>query len=84
MSQKIQITLEAARKNMGYTQEEAANLFEVHYQTLAKWEKDNSHMSASSIEKIPRIYHIPKENIFFGPKNEFIRLKRERSDDVSG
>lgn len=36
---KIQITLEAARRNIGYTQQEAAKLFGVHYQTLAGWEK---------------------------------------------
>ena len=73
---KIQITLEAARRNIGYTQQEAAKLFGVHYQTLAGWEKDNSYMPASAIEKIPNIYHIPKEVFFFGSKNEFIRSKR--------
>ena len=32
------ITLEAARRNIGYSQKEAANLFGIHYQTLAKLE----------------------------------------------
>lgn len=73
MSKKFQITLEGARKNIGYTQEEAAKLFGVPYQTLVNWERDNSNMPANAIAKIPYIYHIPKNSIFFGDKNEFIR-----------
>lgn len=70
------ITLEAARVNAGYSQQEAGKLFGVHYQTVAKWEQDNSKMPYNMIEKIPLIYHISKDNIFFGSKNEFIRLLR--------
>lgn len=75
---KFQITMKAARVNSGYTQQEAAKLFGVHYQTLAAWEKDNSFMPANAIEKIPSVYHIPKDLIFFGRENEFIRLNRGR------
>lgn len=70
---EIQITLEAARVNAGYSQKEAAKLFDVHYQTLAKWESNNSKMPHDKIEKIPKIYRVPKSIIFFGSKNEFIR-----------
>lgn len=72
----FQITLEAARVNAGYSQKEAAELFGVHYQTLAKWEVNNSRMPHDKIEMIPRIYNIPKSLIFFGDKNEFIRRRR--------
>lgn len=51
-------------------------MFGVHYQTLAKWEMDNSRMPFEMIEKIPNIYKVEKENIFFGNKNEFIRSMR--------
>lgn len=74
----MQITLEAARINAGYSQIEASKLFGVHYQTLAKWENDNSKMPYDMIGKIPNIYGISANNIFFGCKNEFIRCLREK------
>lgn len=43
------ITLEAARVNAGYSQQEAGKLFGVHYQTVAKWEQDNSKMPYNMI-----------------------------------
>jgi DNA-binding XRE family transcriptional regulator len=70
------ITLEAARINAGYTQKEAAPLFGIHYQTLAKLEDDSSDAPYSFIQAIPRVYKISPDNIFFGQKNEFIRLLR--------
>ena len=73
---KSLITLEAARINIGYSQKEASTMFGVHYQTLAKWELDNSRMPFEMIEKIPDIYKIQKEDIFCGDKNEFIRSLR--------
>lgn len=72
------ITLEAARVNIGYTQTEAAEKFGVHYQTLAQLERDSSNASYSFIKKIPKIYGISDDHIFFGIKNEFIRLQREK------
>lgn len=72
----MQITLEAARINAGYSQIEACKLFGVHYQTLARWETDSSRMPHNMIEKIPTIYGINSNNIFFGHKNEFIRSIR--------
>lgn len=70
---EVFMTLEAARKNVGYSQNEAAKLFGVHYQTIAAWERDNSKMPYSMVEKIPAIYKVPTECIFFGDRNEFIR-----------
>lgn len=74
----MEITLEAARVNAGYNQQEAGKLFGVHYQTIAKWENDNTRMPYEMIEKIPLIYGIPKDYIFFGVKNEFIRFNRAK------
>ena len=73
----IQMTMEAARVNAGYTQEQAGKLFGVHQQTLAKWEIDNSKMPYDMIQKIPEVYKVPANLIFFGSKNEFIRLLHE-------
>ncbi|MHC5215430.1 helix-turn-helix transcriptional regulator [Enterococcus sp. LJL128] len=65
------ISLEAARKLMGYSQKEAAEKFGVHYQTLAKWETNPSIMKFEHIQMIPSIYLVSTESIFFGNKNEF-------------
>lgn len=73
----MQITMEAARINAGYSQEEAGKYFGVHYQTLAKWENDSSRMPYDMIQKIPEVYHVPQRYIFFGNKNEFIRFLKE-------
>lgn len=80
----IIITLEAARKNIGYSQKEAAEKLNMHYQTLASLEKDSSDISFQEMNKIADLYRIPKDNIFFGPKNEFIRtLRNEVPEGVS-
>ena len=73
----FQITLEAARVNAGLTQTKAAEHFGVHCQTLAKLEDDNSKMSYDMIQKIADVYKIAPKFIFFGTKNEYIRLLNE-------
>jgi transcriptional regulator with XRE-family HTH domain len=75
---KYGLTLEAARTNVGYTLKEAAVMFGVHPQTLSNYERDSSNVPFSFIEKVPFIYKVPKELIFFGNKYEFIRTLRER------
>lgn len=72
------LTMAAARINIGLSQIEAAKLFNVHYQTLAKWEDDNSKMPYEAIAKIPKIYGVDSNYIFFGKQNEFIRLMRNK------
>lgn len=72
----IKLTLEAARTNMGYTQKEAAALFGMHYQTLARLEEDSSNVPFSFIQAVPDVYKVPVNNIFFGRKNDFIRFVR--------
>ena len=73
----IPMSMEAARVNAGYTQEQAGKLFGVHPQTLAKWEIDNSKMPYDMIQKIPDVYKVPANHIFFGNTNEFIRYLHE-------
>ncbi|MFC6274243.1 helix-turn-helix transcriptional regulator [Levilactobacillus tangyuanensis] len=76
---RLQITLDAARHNAGYSQKEAAAHLGIHYQTLAAWEKDSSDLGFQTIERLSQLYQIPKDNLFFGNKNEFIRLLRQRA-----
>ncbi|WP_291292611.1 helix-turn-helix transcriptional regulator, partial [Enterococcus sp.] len=75
----FKITLEAARVMAGLSVRKAAKCFGVHHETLSRWEKDPSKMKQRDVEKIAEIYGIPAENIFFGPKNEFIRLNKENA-----
>lgn len=74
------ITLRAARVNCGYSQQEAAKLLGIHYQTLSKWENDSSDMPMSAISKASDVYHISANNIFFGNENEFIRNSRKNNE----
>lgn len=72
------ITLEAARVRAGYkTVKEAAKELGVHYQTLSSYEKDSSKVPFSFIDKVSKLYKVPKYNIFFGDKYEFIRILEE-------
>jgi DNA-binding XRE family transcriptional regulator len=77
----MQMLLEAARINAGYSQIEAAKLFGIHYQTLAKFETDSTKMPYDIICKIPKVYGVSSDNIFFGNKNEFIRLLRRQAEE---
>lgn len=79
----MKMTLEAARINAGYTQIEAAKLFGIHYQTLAKLEEDSSKTPYDFIRKIPQIYGVPVDDIYFGLKNEFIRFVRGKALNYS-
>ena len=74
---RILISLEAARKNIGYSQKEAAERLGIHYQTLASLEKDSSNISFDEMNKMSNLYKIPKDMLFFGPRNEFIRNLRQ-------
>lgn len=75
---KFSLTLEAARKNAGYTLKEAAVKFNIHPQTLSSYERDSSNVPFSFIEKVPVVYKVPKEIIFFGNKYDFIRTMQEK------
>lgn len=69
------ITLEAARKNAGYTLKEAAPLLGVSVATLHAWEKDSSSVKVSQVNKIEEVYQYPSEYIFFGKWLEFNSIK---------
>lgn len=76
----FKITLEAARRNAGYSQSKAAKLLGVHPQTLASWEKDSSKLSYIEAKKLGNIYNIDPDLLFFGVKNEFIRFMRNEEE----
>jgi transcriptional regulator with XRE-family HTH domain len=67
----IKITLRAARVNLGYTLKQAAKQFEIHHETLAKYEQNSSNIPRSFYIKIESVYGIPVEFIYFGKQDEF-------------
>lgn len=78
MKNEIQLTLEAARVNAGYTQNEAAKKLGITQTTLSSWEKNSTKVSFLDAQRIGKIYNIEPKLLFFGPKNEFIRFKNSK------
>ena len=64
----IQITLEAARVNAGYSQKEAARLLKVSNCTLLRWEKGISMPKANQVAQICDLYKIPYDMLIFLPE----------------
>ncbi|TPR12804.1 XRE family transcriptional regulator [Apilactobacillus timberlakei] len=79
---KILFTLQAARINLGYTQKDVSRLLNVNVNTIVNWEKDSSNLTFKRIKQFSSIYHIPKDMIFFGNKNEFIRNYRKNENKL--
>lgn len=57
--EKINITLEAARVNAGYTQEQAASNLGVSRSTIINWENGKTIPGIPSIHKMSQLYGIP-------------------------
>ena len=68
MTDRLQITLAAARVNAGMTQEEIAKEMHVSKNTIVNWEKGKIVPRISDMEMLSRIYQIPKDNIFLPKK----------------
>lgn len=66
----VQFTLEAARVNSGLNQKEASALLGIHHQTLSKYEKDSRNIPFSLLDKMSKLYKVPKDHIFLGIKYE--------------
>ncbi|OAS17489.1 transcriptional regulator [Paenibacillus oryzisoli] len=73
------VTLEAARVNCGYSLVEAADLFGIHRDTLWKYEQDSTRVSRTFMIKVQEVYGFKQNQIFFGVKSDFFRIKRNAS-----
>ncbi len=60
-----QVTLKAARINMGYTQKVAADLIGISVSTLKNWESGKTSPTQPNLEKISKIYKLPYDCIRF-------------------
>lgn len=67
MQNIVMMTLEAARRNVGLTQKEAAEKLGISNKTLGKWENYESFPGADMIPKICDLYGVSYENIKFLP-----------------
>ena len=72
-----QITLKAARVNIGKTLKEAASEFGIHYETLSNYEADSTNVPRTFFIKLEAVYGISTENIYFGKYAEYIAALKE-------
>ena len=64
-TEKIMITLAAARVNAELTLEQACKLLGVSKNTLIKWEKGISCPTWDKVQLIGEVYRFPTDNIIF-------------------
>ena len=65
MTEKIQITLAAARVNAGLTQEDVAKSMNVSKNTVVNWEKGKTDIDYSKAKALSNLYRMPLDNIIF-------------------
>ena len=61
----VRITLEAARRNVGLTQKEAADRLGISNTTLFNWEKGLSFPNVQQVEKICELYCVSYDDLIF-------------------
>ena len=72
----LEITIRAARINLGLTRKEAAKLFDIHHETLANYEADSSRVPRSFFIQLEKIYGISVNDIYFGREEDhYINLR---------
>lgn len=64
MTEKLQISLAAARVNAGLTQEDVARKMQISKQTVVNWEKGRVKPKLAQLEMMCRLYNIGLDNIF--------------------
>lgn len=74
-------SLEACRKNAGFSLKTAAEKLGINYQTLSKYEHDSSNIPLNLLQKMVQLYQVPLDYIFLGKKYELIRkIKDDREE----
>ena len=61
----IKLTLEAAHRNVGLTQKEAAKRLGISNKTLGSWENGTTYPNVAMIGKLCDLYGITYDIIFF-------------------
>lgn len=63
-TEKIQISLAAARVNAGLTQDDVSKVLKVSKQTIVNWEKGKTIPSFSTLNTLSNLYKISIDYIF--------------------
>ena len=66
----MKFSLEAARRNRGFTQGQVADKIGVSKTTVVNWEKGNTKISYAALTRLSNLYGIPLENLKV-PANNF-------------
>lgn len=64
MKKKLKITLEAARVNAGFTQEQVAEKMGLNRSTIISWEKGRKVLKIWELDALCRIYGLTRDDIF--------------------
>lgn len=64
----FKISLEAARRNAGLSQKDAAKALKISNTTLGKWERGESFPTADKIPEICDLYGVHYDHLNFLPK----------------
>jgi hypothetical protein len=73
----FQITLKAARVNVGLNRKDASRFFNCHYETLANYEADSTKVPRTFFTKLEEVYGIPLQHIYFGKESEFYEKQQK-------
>jgi transcriptional regulator with XRE-family HTH domain len=77
------LTLRAARMNLGLTRKEASKLFGIHHETMANYEANSAKVPRSFFVKIPEIYGISVDKIYFGKEEDhYFELRNQLDIDL--
>ncbi|ASS69219.1 helix-turn-helix domain-containing protein [Paenibacillus sp. RUD330] len=66
--------MKKARLIAGLTQQETADLLNVHRQTYIKWEKDPDNMPVGQAKKFSESVNLNVDEIFFGVESTLSRI----------
>lgn len=69
VNRMVKMTLEAARRNVGLSQKEAAIKLGVSNKTLGSWENGKSYPTADKINAMCELYGVGYDNLNFLPNN---------------
>lgn len=65
----MELTLKAARVNVGYTQRQVAEKLGISRDTIGNWEKGKTFPNAAQIRSLEALYKVDCSQIIFLPNN---------------
>ena len=75
-----ELTLRAARTNLGLSQKEAANRIGISVETLGNYERGKSYPDIPVLRAIEREYGLPYKDIIFLPSDYPLRVEAGRNN----